>query len=395
MRSMIEFKMPSLVADMEAATLVEWFKQPGDHVKCGDVIALAETQKGAIEIEVFDEGVIGEQRVQPGREVPVGTVLATIYGLEEANSRPRGSRHRKLVEGRPHNRRGSTRPPVAPARAVPRMPVAWQRAIARGISSRRLSQAGSPGYGNGFAQARSGCEQGPARDRMACRDWSALDLDDMRIAINAAMVQSHRDIPHYWVTRAIDATLLFDWLDRENVRRPIEKRLLYIAPLMKAVALALARVPELNGHYEEGAFRPSPTVHMGLATPSGGGGLIAPAIRDADSTSVGKLMQAIADLVARARLGRLLSTEITDGTVTLSDLGEGDADSFLPLIYPPQVAIVGCGTAGPRPWVLGDTVCVRQVIPVTLAGDHRVNHSRHAAAFFAHLSELIARPEAL
>jgi pyruvate dehydrogenase E2 component (dihydrolipoamide acetyltransferase) len=208
-------------------------------------------------------------------------------------------------------------------------------------------------------------------------------------------VQSHRDIPHYWVAHAIDATPLFDWLDTKNARRPIERPLLYIAPLMKAVALALKEVPELNGHYEEGIFRPSPAVHVGFATPLRGGGLVAPAIRDADSMSVGKLMKAIADLAARARLGRLRSSEMTDVTVTLSNLCEGNADSVFPLIYPPQVATVGCGTAGPRPWILGDTVSVRQVIPVTLAGDHRVNHSWHAAAFFARLSELVSHPEVL
>jgi pyruvate dehydrogenase E2 component (dihydrolipoamide acetyltransferase) len=375
MRSMIELKMPSLVADMEAATLVEWFKQPGDHVQRGDIIALAETQRGAIEIEVFDEGIIGEQRVQPGREVPVGTVLATIFGLGEAASPLRIATPQKPVEGRPYSRRGSGRVPIAPARSVHRTP-----ANARSMSGNRLSPGFSAGDdGDGVTEAPS--EQEPTRDKMARRDCSALDLDEMRKAISAAMVQSHRDIPHYWVAHAIDATPLFDWLDTKNARRPIERPLLYIAPLMKAVALALKEVPELNGHYEEGIFRPSPAVHVGFATPLRGGGLVAPAIRDADSMSVGKLMKAIADLAARARLGRLRSSEMTDVTVTLSNLCEGNADSVFPLIYPPQVATVGCGTAGPRPWILGDTVSVRQVIPVTLAGDHRVNHSWHAAAF--------------
>lgn len=385
---MIEFKMPSLGADMEAATLVEWFKAPGDRVERGDIIALVETQKGAIEIEVFNEGIIGEQRIQPGRKVPVGTVLATIVGPAEEEASIPAVKTTKPVEPRPQER--LTRAEEAPAPATPPplriTPAARRRAAALGISPESLAP-GSDGI-IGLAQVPTGPER-------AHRRGAGLDLDEMRKAIGAAMVRSHRDIPHYWVMHAIDATPLFEWLETQNAIRPMERRLLYIAPLMKAVALALKQVPELNGHYKDGVFRPSPAVHMGLATALRGGGLIAPAIRDADSRAVDELMDVIAELVPRARLGRLRSSEMTDGTVTLSNLGEGNADSVFPLIYPNQVAIVGCGTACPRPWVVGNAVAIRQVIQVTLAGDHRVSHGRHAAQFLTRLSELLAHPEGL
>ncbi|MCA1408075.1 2-oxo acid dehydrogenase subunit E2 [Ensifer sp. IC3342] len=389
---MIEFKMPSLGADMEAATLVEWFKEPGDRVERGDIIALVETQKGAIEIEVFNEGIIGEQRVQPGRKVPVGTVLATILGPAEEGPSGPAAKTTKAVEPRPPERLVSAGETPAPAAPPPLRvtPAARRRAAALGISPENLSPG--PDGIIGLEQLPPGPEReaSPPRSRRA-----GLDLDEMRKAIGAAMARSHREIPHYWVVHAIDSTALFDWLEAQNVMRPIERRLLYIAPLMKAIALALKQVPELNGHYEQGAFRPSPVVHMGLATALRGGGLIAPAIRDIDSKSVDELMSAIAELVPRARLGRLRSSEMTDGTVTLTNLGEGNADSVFPLIYPNQVAIVGCGTASPRPWVVGNAVAIRQVIQVTLAGDHRVSHGRHAAQFLTRLSELLAHPEAL
>lgn len=392
---MIEFKMPSLGADMEAATLVEWFKQPGDRVERGDIIALVETQKGAIEIEVFNDGTIGEQRVQPGQRVPVGAVLATILGpAEEPPSRP-AAKTAEAIEPKPPERRVSIVETPALA-APPRLritPAARRRAAALGISPERLSPG--PDGTIGLEQVPSGVEREPGSERASRRRRAGLDLDEMRKAISAAMVRSHRDIPHYWVGHMIDVTPLLDWLERENAIRPIERRLLYVAPLMKAVALALKEVPELNGHYEDGIFRPSPAVHMGLATSLRGGGLIAPAIRDSDSKSVNELMGAIADLVPRARVGRLRSSEMTDGTVTLSNLGEGSADSVFPLIYPPQVAIVGCGSASPRPWAVGDAASVRQVIQVTLAGDHRVSHGRQAAQFLTRLSEFVSHPEAL
>lgn len=378
--------MPSLGADMEAGTLVEWFKQPGDRVERGDIIALVETQKGAIEIEVFNEGTIGEQRVQPGRKVPVGTVLATILGLaEEAPSRPA----EKTIEAReprlPEQLAGAGETLAAqpPVRITP---AARRRATALGIPLESLA----PG-----PDGIIGLDQVPLGPKRETGPRRGLDLDEMRKAIGAAMVRSHREIPHYWVVHAMDVTALFEWLEAQNALRPIERRLLYVAPLMKAVALALKQVPELNGHYQEGVFRPSPAVHMGIATALRGGGLIAPAIRDTDSKGVDELMSAIAELVPRARLGRLRSSEMSDGTVTLSILGEGSADTVFPLIYPPQVAIIGCGAASLRPWVTGGVVSARQVIQVTLAGDHRVSHGRHAAQFLTCLCELVSHPEAL
>lgn len=386
---MIEFKMPSLGADMEAGTLVEWFKQPGDRVQRGDIIALVETQKGAIEIEVFNEGLIGEQRVKPGQKVPVGTVLATIIGDEEKT--PPAPAEEKTASRRPDGRPAAAAPEVS---ALVRItPAARRRAAVLGISLESVTP-GADGI-IGLAQLPAAHQRATTTTEVRHGDLPGLNLDAMRKAISAAMVRSHRDIPHYWVAHAVDATPLFDWLETQNALRPIERRLLYVAPLMKAVALALKEVSVLNGHYEEGVFRPSPAVHMGLATSLRGGGLIAPAIRDTEAKSIDELMSAIADLVPRARIGRLRSSEMADGTVTLSNLGEGNADSVFPLIYPPQVAIVGCGAASPRPWAVGNVVAVRRMIKVTVAGDHRVSHGRHAGQFLTRLSELLSHPEAL
>ncbi|WP_151613402.1 2-oxo acid dehydrogenase subunit E2 [Sinorhizobium alkalisoli] len=387
---MIEFKMPTLAAEIEAATLVEWFKQPGDHIKRGDVIALAETQTGAIEIEAFDEGVIGEQRVQPGRQIEVGTVLATIFSSEEADRPLRAAKASGAVARHPYERRGSARPSTV-----------WLRPTQR--SSAGLQYPGMhtvhgfppvwPVVANGASTAvvPGDDDQEPRTSKR--RLWPVRD--DLRKAAAIAMLRSQREIPHYWVSHAIDATPLLDWVGAANAGRRAKNRLLYLAPLMKATALALKDVPDLNGHYGERGFRPSSAVHMGLATPLRGGGLVAPAIRDADSKSVDELMEAIAELAPRARLGRLRRSEITDATVILNNIGDGNADIIFPLIHPPQVSIIACGTPGPRPWAIADTVCVRQVIQVTVAGDQRVSHAPRAAEFLACLSRLLSEPEAL
>lgn len=405
--------MPSLGADMEAGTLVEWFKQPGDTLHRGDVIALVETQKGAIEIEVFDEGTVGEHKIQPGQKVSVGTAMATILAPGEA--RPEGPaspatagapepppKEIQLKAARPAlvptvptpaepvAERPETGRPVSPV--VKATPAARRRAAELGIALESLTAGADGVIGLDQIPQAKAEKQMPERAQATVR--AGLDLGEMRKAIAAVMSRSHRDVPHYWVGHSIDVTVLLRWVEVENAHRPITRRLLYVAPLMKAIAIALKDVPELNGHFD-GAFQPFGSVHMGVATALRGGGLVAPAIRDVDRLDIDTLMAAIADLVPRARTGRLRSSEMTDGTVTLSNLGEGSADTVLPLIYPPQVAIIGCGAATPRPWAIGDAVDVRRVMNVTVAGDHRVSDGRRAAQFLIRLAQLLEHPEDL
>ena len=118
-------------------------------------------------------------------------------------------------------------------------------------------------------------------------------MAEMRKAIAAAMTRSHREIPHYWVSHTIDVTALFQWVATENEARPVAARLLYAAPLAKAVARALADTPGLNGHFVDSAFRPADSVHLGIATALRGGGLVAPALHDADTLGVDALMAAL------------------------------------------------------------------------------------------------------
>ena len=385
--------MPALGADMDAGTLVEWFKRPGEALKRGDIIALVETQKGAIEIEVFNQGTLEEIRVGPGQKVPVGTVLATIAGPGEeagtvsagAEAEPPGAPPPPAFRAPP--RPVPTIPAAAPAARLKITPAARLHAAALGVDLAGI-QAGQDGV-IGLREVQSAVPRQPALRR------AGLDAGEMRKAIAAAMARSHRDIPHYWVGQTIDVTALFDWLEAENASRPVATRLLYAAPLAKAVALALKETPELNGHYVDEVFRPAESIHLGIGTALRGGGLVAPALHGVESLSLDALMAALADLVPRARSGRLRSSELTDSTVTLSNLGEGTSDTLMPLIYPPQVAIIGCGAASLRPWVVDDAVAVRRVINVTVAGDHRVSDGRRASQFLSRLSDLLQKPEHL
>ena len=366
--------MPSLGADMEAGTLVEWLKHPGDAVKRGDIIAIVDTQKGAIEIEVFEDGTIENAQVQLGEKVPVGTVLAIIRGT--APERPAG-------------------PPLEPAR-VRVSPMARKLAADLGVDVARIEGTGSRG-----AITREDVERAAAAPKMpAVPKAPAPDACpvDMRAAIAAAMARSKREIPHYYLSTTIDMRAALAWLRTENEKRPMTERLLPVVLLLKAVALALRDVPELNGYWIDGGFRKGTGIHVGCAISLRGGGLIAPALHDADGTELGTLMRRLQDLVARARAGSLKSSELADPTITVTNLGDQGVEAAFGIIYPPQVALVGFGTIAERPWVgpgAPGTIEARPVLTATLSADHRATDGHRGGVFLSAIDRLLQVPEKL
>ncbi|EKV31845.1 Dihydrolipoamide acetyltransferase component (E2) of acetoin dehydrogenase complex [Caenispirillum salinarum AK4] len=389
---MSTFKMPSLGADMEAGRLVEWLKKPGEQVERGDIIAVVETQKGAIEVECFQPGILGRLLVDPGTTVPVGTPMAVIddgKDEEPAPAAPAQAREPAMADAA----QAPIAPPPAPSRAVA-SPAARRMAAERGVDLAALT-----GTGPGGAIISTDVEQAaraapaPAPERKPGR----VDPAAMRQAIAAAMARSKREIPHYYLSATMDASRAVAWLDAFNADRPAADRLLMTLVLGKAVALALKKHPMLNGHYGAEGFAPADHVHLGMAIALRGGGLTAPALHNADARSLPDLMAGFRDLVARARAGTLRSSEMSDATVTVSSLGERGVDALMPIITPPQVAIVGFGAVLRRPWVADDgaTLEVRPVVTTSLAADHRVSDGHRGALFLRDLDALLQDPEAL
>jgi pyruvate dehydrogenase E2 component (dihydrolipoamide acetyltransferase) len=384
--------MPSLGADMEAGTLVQWLKHQGDPVKRGDIIAVVDTQKGAIEIEVFEDGTLEHIVVTPGEKVPVGTVLAVIRGAGQeaaATARP-------VASAAP----ATTTPPALPHAGVAGIDEATRRRVsplARKIAADLgVDLDAVEGTGPNGAVTRADVERAAARKApTAAAPAAAPPRADMRAAIAAAMARSKREIPHYYLSTTVDAGAAIAWLGKENEKRPIAERLLIIALFVKAVALALRDVPELNGHWSDGAFRQGSGIHVGCAIALRGGGLVAPAVHDADHQNLEALMRHISDLVTRARAGSLRSSELADPTITLTNLGEQGVDAAFGIIYPPQVALVGFGRISDRPWVVSDQVRIRPVVTATLAGDHRASDGHRGGLLLAAIDRLLQTPEKL
>ena len=408
---MADFVMPSLGADMSAGTLATWLKQPGDAVNRGDIVAVVHTDKADVDVEVFATGVIDRILVEPGTEVPVGTLLAVI--------RENGATETPLAAPAPP-------PPAAPpvvAAPTPAehhplsSPSARQLAQELGIElaevagsgpggriQRRDVQAAAtaraeaakaaapppapPAPAPTPAQAPAPAPEGPltpAAERSAA----------MRRAIASSMSRSKKEIPHFYLGQTIDMSRALAWLGQENLRRPVTERILHGALMVKAVALGLREVPELNAVWEGEELRRRDDVNVGLAINLRGGGLVAPAIHHTDELTLEELMHAMRDLVSRARSFSLRSSEMSEPTITVTSLGERGVESVFGVIFPPQVAIVGFGRLVERPWISEGQILPCPVVTASLSADHRVTDGHRASAFLAAVDRLLQEPEEL
>ena len=369
--------MPSLGADMTEGTLVQWNVKPGDAIKRGDIIAVVGTEKADIEVEVYQTGTVEKLIAQPGDKLPVGTPIALIHVEGEAP-----------VEAAP----------VQPARKaggrVRASPMARKLAQDLGVDLEKITGTGPHGVIERHDVEQAAQTKAPEKaEHIEAGAPDKPVATGMRHAIAMAMARSNREIPHYYLSTQIDMSVALDWLKEFNQKLSIENRVLPAALLLKAVARGLVQVPELNGFWIDDQLKPSPEVHLGVAISLRGGGLMIPAIHAAEQKSPEELMAALRDVITRARSGRLRSSEITEGTITVTNLGDLGVESVFGVIYPPQVALVGFGKIMDRPWAAEHGMLgVRPVLTGTLAADHRATDGHRGAQFLQILDGLLQEP---
>jgi pyruvate dehydrogenase E2 component (dihydrolipoamide acetyltransferase) len=449
-----DFTLPSLGADMEEGTVVGWSVKPGDKVQKGEIVVLVETEKGIIEVEIWVNATIDEILVEEGTTVDVGTPLARVSSEETALSEPEPApptvperaerepegaapapsphitppvRHfahqlgvdvgtivgsgpdgkitREDVQAAAAARLPAASIPTRPGRRVAASPRARQVAAAVGVD---LTTVAGTGLNGAITESdvRAAAPE-PARvpepvSAAPAAESSLIGVEQtteqqaaMRRAIARVMTRSKREIPHYYLGTSIDMKPALDWLERANAERPMQERMLPAVLLLKAAALAVHDVSEVNGTFVGDDFRPSQDVHLGVAISLRQGGLIAPAIHHADRLSLGELMLALRDLVKRTRGGGLRGSEMSDPTITVTNLGDRGAETAFPVIYAPQVAMVGFGRVVDRPWAEDGMLSVRPVVSATLAGDHRVSDGHRGGLYLAAVEQLLQTPEML
>lgn len=402
-----EFRMPSLGADMESGRLVEWLIKPGERFKRGDIVATVETQKGLFEVEIFEEGVMGEPLVPAGQRVPVGTVLA-MTSPEGSTAAVESVTETTPTETTEKIPQAAAIPQTAPV--TPTQPRPGAERVACSPSARRLAAElgvhieDIHGSGPHGAIQRSDVELAArqpspkAGTTVSSRPEPAAAAtlqQGMRQAIAAAMSRSNREIPHYYLEMEIDMSRPLQWLEGENLKRPIRERILPAALLFKAVAMALRDVPELNGYWLDDRLQIKPELHIGFAVALRGGGLITPAIHNVDRLTLNELMKAMGDVIERTRAGRLRSSEMSDSTITVTNLGDLGVKTVYGVIYPPQVALVAFGRIAERPWAEGGMLGVRRCVTATLAADHRATDGHRGSQFLEALNRHLQQPEGL
>jgi pyruvate dehydrogenase E2 component (dihydrolipoamide acetyltransferase) len=423
---MAEFVMPSLGADMEAGTILKWYVAPGDTVHRGDVVALVDTSKAEIDVEVFEDGVVEELLVPVGRRVPVGTPLARLSGDGIGREAAPAAAPAAPVAVAPAAPVAAPAAPVAvapaaPVAVAPAAPVAAAPAappivvtpphpgrrrrvspLARRIAAERhIDLDAISGSGPGGAIVRADVEGAtagapPAPAPAAPIVAPPVEPDHgatLREAMGNLMARSKREVPHYYLRSEIELSEPLARLRADNLARPVAERVLPAALLLQAAARAARDVPELNGFWVDGAHRRSDAVHLGVAIAQRGGGLIAPAIHDADRKGIDELMADLRDLVARTRRGGLRASEMADPTITVTNLGDQGVDEVLGVIYPPQVALVGFGRIRERPWASEGMVGARPVVTATVSADHRASTGAEGARFLTALERHLRTPE--
>lgn len=417
-----EFRMPSMGADMEAATLVEWKVQPGDRVCRGDIIAEIETEKGDIDVEVFENGVVEDILVEPGAKLPVGALMARIRSEGEAGDGAVGAEEtspasppaaapeepeRAAPASLPEEHAPEERPPMARGeRRVRASPLARRVAADLGVDLNQVKGSGPDGAIQRADVERTAAQRpdtaapagAPAEEEPVAAPAEAAPEGyptRMRQAIAKAMAQANREIPHYYLETHINMQRALQWLEANNAQRSINERLLPVVVLIKAVARALDDVPALNAYWRHDRHEPQEAIHIGFAISLRQGGLVTPAIHDADRKSLDEIMAALDDLITRARSGRLRSSELTDPTITVTSLGDLGVETVHGVIYPPQVALVGFGTIHEQPWAEDGMLGVRPVVNATLAADHRATDGRQGGKFLDAVNRYLQTPDDL
>ena len=434
--------MPSLGADMDSGTLVEWLVSPGDTVHRGDPIAVVDTDKAAIEVESFTDGVVESFLVEPGTRVAVGTPLARLAppgaAATTAIPPPRAPqppaqlgapplRHHaaelgvdltKVIGSGPHGEvtrgdvdraaavaktgRRTVKPTAAPAR-MRVSPYARRLAHELGVDLAEIPGTGPDGVVRA-EQVRAAAAKEPtpthkaepaAPEHKPAAPERKAQAGASRATIAALMSRAKREIPHYYVATTADLSVLTEWLRRTNRDRPVSGRIVPAAAILKATALAAREHPELNGFWVDDGFVPGDDVHLGVAVHVRGGALVAPAIHHTADLDLPAVMAALRDLVSRARARRLRRTELADPTLTVTDLGDQGVEEVIGVIYPPQVALLGVGRVIERPWAVDAMIGVRPTVRLTLSGDHRATDGASGARFLNTLERLLQHPEDL
>jgi len=422
----VEVTMPKLSDTMEEGKILKWLKHPGDGVAIGEIIAEVETDKANMEIEAYDEGTLAEVRVNEGESAAVGAVIAVLAAPGEGAAAKPAAGEQAPSAARP----APARPPAPAAEPEaarePFRPTVVRRPEAPGPRddasvkasplARRIARehdldlARVPGTGPGgrvverdveqALAARGGAapapEEAPARAKppAPAEPGSRVELSRIRRTTAKRMGEAKREIPHFYAS----AEIAMDEAARlKEALAALEGEydgLTYTHLVVKAVGLALTRVPELNASYDGDAMVLHGAVNVGVAT-AVKDGLVVPVVRNCDREPLAAIVRQARGLLERARSGHFASEDLKGGTFTVSNLGMLPVTEFAAVINPPQAAILAVGAIRETPVVREGLIVPGRLMTVTVSCDHRIIDGMLAGRFLRELKALLENPLAI
>ena len=400
--------MPQMGYDMREGTVVRWYKQEGETVDRGEVIADIETDKATVEFEAYTGGVLGRIVAEAGVAVPVGELIAIITEPGEAvpeAAAPAASP--APAAPTPAPAAAEPEPPAAPAPAsdggVRASPIARRLARERGIDLSLVTGTGPNGriterdvedYQAAPAAPEPAPAPAPAPAVVAAPSDSRIELSRMRQTIARVTSDSKSNAPHFYVTAEIDMGKAMAMRRDVNDESDPENRVSVNDLMVKACALALAKHPKFNSFFRGDHLEVHGAMNIGIAIALESG-LILPGVSNCESKSLLQIAAATKDLIARANSGTLRNEEYSSTTFSISNMGMFDVESFTAIIYPPHAAILAVGSVKQQPVVRHGELAVGTMMKATLSTDHRVADGAEAAEFLMEIKRVLENPVSL
>ena len=389
--------MPALEMAQETGKLIAWRKKEGDRVVKGEPLLEVETDKAVVEVEAPADGVLAGIKATEGAEVPVGQTIAWIVApgeappVDTATVAPaaRASSHAK-VESPAATRASSAAVPASSAQISPKA-----RRLAKELGVDLASVQGSGGGGEILASDIQAFADKPAALATAAKEGAGkLEVPSSLGRIMAERTtQSWTSVPHFFVSRDIDAGALNQFRDGmvAGVEKSHQVRITHTDLLVALAARVLLKHPRLNASWTANGIELHDHVNMGIAI-AVDDGVVAVVISNAQASSLAEIATQHRDMAERARAGKLRPADIANATFTISNLGMYKVDQFSAIITPPQAAILAVGGITDRVIVIDGQPSVRPMMTLTISCDHRVADGARAALFLSDLSDALREP---
>jgi pyruvate dehydrogenase E2 component (dihydrolipoamide acetyltransferase) len=398
--------MPALEMAQETGKLVSWLKKEGEQVKKGEMLLEIETDKAVVEIEAASDGILAGVTAKVGDVVPVGQTIAWLVkeGEQPPVAAAPAQTGRTRADAAPVAASAASAAAPASARGPRISPKARKMAQEHGVDLNTLTGSGPGGEILAddilkAAKSNVGADLSRLqRDRQVGPAAATAPMSSIARLMAERTTQSWTTVPHFFLTREIDATALN--AARERLVPAVEKshgvKVTHTDLIVTAVAHALRRQPRLNASWQNGTITLNPDINIALAMAFESGTLdavVTAVVPKADTLPVGDIAKRRRELAERAEAGRLQPGDIANGTFTISNLGMFKVDAFTAIIVPPQAAILAVGAIVDRVVAVDGKVVVRPMMTLTLSTDHRVADGLRAAIFMNLLVEALQYPD--